>query len=129
MTDVRAYVQKALDSALSREGVLSYWQEKSKTEPDDPGEYIVYTQEGDSGKFYANNTLTVYSARIIIRYYYKKDRIDTPGGRALVKERERLILNTMEMFGFSCPDGAYDAGLIDNSGYYVTILDMNYENG
>lgn len=126
MTDVRVLVQAALDTALNGE-VCVFWQRRAEIE-DDPNsdEYIVYTIGGDRHSAFADGEPLTSKADATVRYYYKHETIDTPAGRAKVKEREATILTALKNADFSCPSGAFDAGDVDEVGCFTSVIECSY---
>lgn len=122
MTDIRALVQMALDTAFDGD-IYVYWQRKSGADVD---EYIVYTQGGDSSEAFADDTDIVKSASITVRYYYRAEKLDTKVGRAAIKSREDAIETALEGAGFEIPNGKFDAGDVDDIGFYVTVFECEY---
>jgi hypothetical protein len=126
MTDIRGIVQTVLDNALSEEGVRVFWHKKTETRGDDPDDYIVYTLDGDSSEFYADDDPIVKAANVAVRYYYRNIMLDTHTGRNTVKNREETIATALIENGFSLPYGYMDAGDIDDIGYGVTLFECEY---
>ncbi len=122
MSDIRGLVQTAVDAALYP-GVLTYWQRKSGADAD---EYIVYTQSGDSSEYHADNAPFVKAGGITVKYYYRAEKIGTPTGRQAVKSREEAIEAALEGAGFAIPFGKFDAGDVDDIGYFVTVFECEY---
>ena len=122
MIDLRGLVQTALDTALDEE-VLVYWQRKSG---DDADEYIVYTLAGDSSESHADDSALVMVGTLTVRYYYRAEKISTHTGREDVKTRESIIQEALEGSGFDIPFGRFDAGDVDDIGYYVTVWECEY---
>jgi len=127
MTDVKALVQKTLDSVLFQDKVYSHWQRKAEIPGENPDEYIVYTRDGDSNTYHADNGPLVKSAGVTLRYYYHKNKLETTAGRNLVTTRENTILTAMKATGFFCPDGAFDAGDIDGIGFFASVFEFNFD--
>lgn len=127
MTDIRALVQKTLDDSLYVDGIFSYWQRKSESGSKNEDEYVVYTRSGDSSTLHADNEPLVKSAGVTLRYYYRKNKLETSAGRALVTARETTILTAMKVAGFFCQDGAFDAGDVDGIGFFVSVFEFNYD--
>lgn len=119
---IRTLVQTTLDTALYA-NVLSYWQRKSGADAD---EYIVYTLNGDSGEEYADDDPLVKAGSVTVRYYYRAEKISTYAGREAVKSRENAIQTALENAGFEIPDGKFDAGDVDDIGYFVTVFECEY---
>jgi hypothetical protein len=123
MSDIRGMVQTALDTAL-KGAVYAYWQRKSGPDAD---EYIVYTLAGDSVEAFADDAPLVKSAGITVRYYYRAEKLDTHAGRQAVKIWEESIQAALEGAGFTIPFGAFDAGDVDDIGYFVTVFECEYQ--
>lgn len=123
MSDIHGMVQTALDTALAESGVYSYWQRKSGPDAD---EYIVYTQAGDSGEAFADDAPLVKSAGITVRYYYRAEKLDSHAGRQAVKIRGEAIQTALEGAGFTVPFGPFDAGDVDDIGYFVIVFECEY---
>ena len=122
MSDVRGQVQTTLDAALAGE-VYVYWQRKSGADTD---EYIVYTQSGDAEKLHADDIPVAKSCGITVKYYYRTDLLDTYSGRQAVKSRQLGIQEALEEAGFKIPFGSFDAGDVDDIGYFVTVFECEY---
>ena len=122
MSDIRSLVQAALDTALDS-AVKVYWQRKSGKDAD---EYIVYTQDGDLTEVFADNDPLVKAGDITVRYYYRPEKLDTQAGRDAVISREEAIEAALKDSGFDIPNGKYDAGDIDDVGFYTTVFDCEY---
>ena len=121
---IKTLVQTTLDTALyTSKGILSYDQKKSGADAD---QYIVYSQSGDSEEFHADDTVLVKAGRYTVRYYYRKEKLDTYAGRQDKKTVEDLIENSMRAAGFTLPAGRFDGGDIDDIGYMVTIFEFEY---
>lgn len=121
---IRSLVQLTLDNALYPKGVYSFWQRK--TEVDEHNEYIVYTTT-DIDEFFADDEPLVKSAEVTVRYFYRSGMAETEAGRQVVDDRKKLIMRSMKKAGFDCPFGAFDAGDIDNNGYFATIFEFEYK--
>jgi hypothetical protein len=122
MSDIRGMAQTALDAALYPH-VLTHWQRKSGPDAD---EYIVYTQSGDSSEAQADNKPLVKAASITVRYYYRAEKLDTHTGRQAVKAREVAIEAALVGAGLTIPFGKFDAGDVDDIGYFVTVFECDY---
>ena len=116
-------VQTALDTALYSQGVLSYWQRK--TGPD-ANEYIVYTISGDSAEVHADNKQLVKSGDVTVRYYYRAEKAESYTGRQAVTAQEDAIEAALKAVGFTIPQGRFDAGDLDDIGYFVTVFECEY---
>ncbi len=119
---IRSLMQTALDTALNP-SVLVHWQRKTGPDVD---EFIVYTLGGDSKEMPADDMPLIKNANITVRYYYRTEKIDTPAGRQAVISREDAIEAALETAGFSIPGGKFDAGDIDDIGFYVTVFECEY---
>jgi len=121
--DIRGIAQTAIDTDLAAAGVYSYWQRKSGPDAD---EYIVYTQAGDSNEFDADDMPLVKAGSMTVKYYYRAEKLDTYTGRQAVKSREEAIQTALEGAGFAVPFGPFDAGDVDDIGYFVTVFECEY---
>lgn len=119
---IRDKVQVALDTVLENK-VRVYWQRKSGPDAD---EYIVYSQSGDSEEFYADNESLVNAGGVTVQYFYRAEMLDTHKGRQLIKERETTIQSALKEAGFRIPFGRFDAGDVDDIGYFVTVFECEY---
>ena len=120
---IRSKVQTALDTALYALGVYSYWQRKSGA---DANEYIVYSLAGDSAEFHADDVPLIMQASLTVKYYYRAEKINTHAGRETIKGREATIQAALEGAGFIIPFGKFDAGDVDDIGYFVTVFECDY---
>lgn len=120
---IRSKVQTALDTALYASGVYSYWQRKSGA---DANEYIVYSLSGDAPDFHADDVPLTKEASVTVKYYYRAEKINTHAGREAVKNREATIQAALEGAGFIVPFGKFDAGDVDDIGYFVTVFECDY---
>ena len=119
---MRSLVQTTLDTALYPH-LRTYWQRKTGK---DAQEYIVYTLGGDSGEAFADDTAQAKNASITVRYYYQADLLDTNTGRQAIEARETAIQTALEGAGFTIPTGKFDAGDVDDIGYFVTVFECEY---
>lgn len=119
---IRTKVQTALDTVL-HPNVLSYWQRKSGKDAD---EYIVYTLNNDSAEIYADDEVWAKSAAVTVRYYYRAEKLGTHASREAIKLRETTIETALKGAGFTIPNGKFDAGDVDDIGYFVTVFECNY---
>ncbi|MDD3040778.1 hypothetical protein [Bacteroides sp.] len=118
---MRDVLQAALDAALYPQ-VLSYWQCKSG----DADEYIVYSRSGSSIEGSADDAPLVKAENMTIRYYYRGTKISDYAGRQAVEAREDAIQAAVENAGFFLPSGRFDAGDIDDIGFFVTVFECEY---
>lgn len=117
-------IQTTLDTALyTSKGILSHDQKKTGPDAD---QYIVYSQSGDSEEFHADDAVMLKAGSFTVRYYYRKEKLDTYQGRQSIKEVEDLIESSMKTAGFRLPFGRFDGGDIDDIGYMVTIFEFDY---
>ena len=119
---IRKLVQTTLDTAFAG-SVHVYWQRKSGA---DVNEYIVYSQAGDSGEGFADDVVVAKDASLTVRYYYRAGKLDTPLGRQAVEDREDVIEAALEGAGFASPNGKFDAGDVDDIGFYTTVWECEY---
>jgi hypothetical protein len=122
VSDIRALVQTTLDTALYP-NVYVYWQRKSNADVD---EYVVYTQSGDNRESFADDTVNLKAASITVKYYYRTEKLDTYAGKQAVKAREDAIETALENAGFTIPLGKFDAGDVDDIGFFVTVFECEY---
>jgi len=121
---IKTLVQTTLDTALyTSKGILSYDQKKSGADAD---QYIVYSQSGDSEEFHADDAVMVKAGNCTVRYYYRREKLETYAGRLAIKEVEDLIESSMRAAGFTLPTGKFDGGDVDDIGYMVTIFEFEY---
>ncbi len=125
MTEIGNLLQTALDASLAAERVYSYWKQKTETSGE-ASEYIVYTLNGDANEVFSDDTPLVKDATATIRYYYHDSLLDTYAGRQQVKGRAEVILQSLLAAGLTCPNGYFDAGDIDDSGYFAMIFEVEY---
>lgn len=87
----------------------------------DADEYIVYSQSGDSAESHADNQPIVKAGSITVRYYYRagKNRNTWQTGN---QDREDAIQTAIEGAGFIIPFGRFDAGDVDDIGYFCHRL-------
>lgn len=119
---IRYLVQSALDTALSP-SVLVHWQRKTGPDVD---EYVVYTFGGDSNEEHADDVPLIKAGSITVRYYYRAEKLDTHVGRQAIKSRESTIDTALRGAGFDLPNGYFDAGDVDDIGFYVTAFECEY---
>lgn len=120
---IRDLVQLTLDTALYPNAVFVYWQRKTGPDAD---EYVVYALSGDSEEDFADDTALTKNASITVRYYYRVQRLDTYASRQAIKAREAAIETALKNAGFSIPLGKFDAGDVDDIGYFVTVFECEY---
>ncbi len=126
MSDIRGLVQTTLDTELSG-AMFVHWQLRVEIQSDpNPNEYVVYTLGGDNDSAFADNEPLVKSADVTLRYYYRKEKLNTHAGREAVKSRENSMLTAMKTAGFYTPSGFFDAGDIDGIGYMVSVSEWSY---
>ncbi len=119
---IRRYVQQTLDNALSDLGVYSFWQRKTDI---DLEEYIVY-ETNDIDEAFAGLEPLIKVANVTLKYFYRQEMADTEASRQAIDSRKKQIMQTMKAAGFDCPTGAFDAGDIDDIGFYAVIFEMTY---
>ncbi len=121
---MKSLIQTALDTALyDTYKICSYDQRKTGQEVD---EYIVYAQSGDSDEFSADDETIVKSGNMTARYYYRTEKITTHEGRQAIRTREDAIETALKGAGFTIPFGRFDAGDVDDIGYFVTVFECEY---
>jgi len=123
MIDARDKVQTALDTALVGTGVYVFWQRRVEIAgATNPGEYVVYTLAGDRDRAFADNDPLIKNAEVVVRYFYRLEMVGTQTGRTAIKARETALLAALHGAGFRTPNGAFDAGDIDDVGYFTSII-------
>lgn len=121
---MKTLIQTALDTALySTYKICSHDQRKTGPDAD---EYIVYSQSGDSQEAFADNQPIIKAGSVTVRYYYRAEKIETHTGRQAIKTREDAIQTALEGAGFTIPFGRFDAGDVDDIGYFVTVFECEY---
>ena len=121
---MKTLIQTALDTALySTYKIQSHDQRKTGPDAD---EYIVYSQSGDSAEAHADNQPILKAGSMTVRYYYRAEKIETHTGRQAIKTREDAIQTALEGAGFTIPFGRFDAGDVDDIGYFVTVFECEY---
>lgn len=116
-------LQTVLDALLYPDHVHVYWQRKTKAAGRDPDEYVVYTLDSDPVGTYADNKPLAREANITVRYYYRDSLTETPAGRSRIESRAQSIVDALEAADFSVPQGAFDAGDIDDIGFGTKIIE------
>lgn len=119
---IRDLIQSALDTALYPD-VSVHWQRKAGPDVD---EYVVYTFGGDSNEEHADDVPLIKAGSITVRYYYRAEKLDTHAGRQAVISRENTIDTALKGAGFDLPNGYFDAGDVDDIGFYVTAFECEY---
>lgn len=117
-------LQTELDNLLYTDGVHAYWQRKADSDVSD--EYVVYALNGDAPLLSADNKIQVSDCRITVRYYYRDSLLDNAESRARIQARIYQIIDALRSSEFFAPDGAFDAGGIDDTGFTVTIIELAY---
>lgn len=120
---IKDLVQLTLDNVLFEKGIYVHEQRKTGADAD---EYVVYTFGGDIREDFADDETIVKNANVTIKYFYRSERLDNYSTRKKVREIENLIENTLEKAGFEMPFGRFDAGDVDDIGYFVTVFECEY---
>jgi hypothetical protein len=120
---IKDLVQLTLDTVLYPKNIYVYEQRKSGPDAD---EYVVYSSSGNSGEDFADDAVLTKNASVTIRYYYRAEKLDNYETRKKVREVEDLIENSLTSVGFEIPFGKFDAGDVDDIGYFVTIFECEY---
>jgi hypothetical protein len=119
-------IQTVLDTLLYTDNVHVYWQRRTKSAGRDPDEYVVYTLDGDPASAYADDKPLIREANIAVRYYYRESLTETVAGRAKIESRAQSIVAALEAADFSVPQGAFDAGDIDDIGFCTKIIECYF---
>jgi hypothetical protein len=126
VTDVRDLIQSTLDTALTAAKVYVFWQRKVEIAGDtNPDEYVVYTYEGDEPEIYADNVPLVVDSDATVKYFYRKDKLNSKTGRDGIKSRETGIKSALKAVGFTV-SGPMDVGDVDGIGFYCSVFDCSY---
>lgn len=120
---IKDLVQTTLDTVLYPKNVYVYEQRKSGPDAD---EYVVYSFGGDSGEDFADDSVITKNAQVTVRYYYRAEKLDNYATRKKVREIEDLIESSLNTAGFEIPFGRFDAGDVDDIGYFVTVFECEY---
>lgn len=120
---IKNKLQLCLDSVLYLKNIFVHEQKKSGP---DANQYVVYSLSGDIKETFADDTVSVKSANITVRYFYRESLLEKYSTRQEVRAIEQLIESTLEANGFEVPNGGFDAGDVDDIGYMVTIFECEY---
>ena len=127
MRDVRTLAQTTLDTALAPLGVYTFWQKKIEIASDsNPNEYIVFTYGGDGAELYADDSPLVERGYITIKYYFRAEQTETYAKRQIILGREYLIKAALKSAGFNIDVGPFDAGDVDDIGFYCTVFECSF---
>jgi hypothetical protein len=120
---VKDLVQLTLDNVLYEKGIYVYEQRKTGIDAD---EYVVYSLAGDVSEGFADDRALTKNASVTVRYYYRAEKLDNYSTRKKVREIEELIESALEEADFVIPYGRFDAGDVDDIGYFVTVFECEY---
>lgn len=120
---IKDLVQLTLDEVLYPKGIYVYEQRKSGQDAD---EYVVYSSSGDSKEDFADDKALTKNANVTVKYFYRAEKLDNYSTRKKVREIEDLIETALENAGFEIPFGRFDAGDVDDIGYFVTVFECEY---
>lgn len=120
---IKDLVQLTLDTVLYPKNIYVYEQRKSGPDAD---EYVVYSSSGDNREDFADDEVLIKNASVTVRYYYRAEKLDNYTARKKVREIEDLIESSLESVGFAIPFGKFDAGDVDDIGYFVTVFECEY---
>lgn len=120
---IKDLVQLTLDNVLYSKNIYVYEQRKSGRDAD---EYVVYSLSGDTREDFADDETMVKNANVTVKYFYRAEKLDNYTTRKKVREIEDIIETTLEESGFVIPFGKFDAGDIDDIGYFVTVFECEY---
>ncbi len=120
---IKELVQSTLDNMLYPKNVYVYEQRKIGVDSDS---YVVYSLSGQSREYYADDKAIIKKAGVTVKYYYRTEMLESTTNKEKVRETEQLIETALEEAGFSIPFGKFDAGDVDDIGYYTTIFECEY---
>lgn len=120
---IKDLVQLTLDEVLYPKGIYVYEQRKSGQDAD---EYVVYSSAGDSKEDFADDKALTKNANVTVKYFYRAEKLDNYSTRKKVREIEDLIETALGNAGFEIPFGRFDAGDVDDIGYFVTVFECEY---
>ena len=120
---IKDLVQLTLDTVLYPKNIYVYDQRKSGPDAD---EYVVYSASGDNRENFADDKVLIKNASVTVRYYYRAEKLDNYTTRKKVREVEDLIESSLNEAGFEIPFGRFDAGDVDDIGYFVTVFECEY---
>jgi len=120
---IKDLVQTTLDTVLYPKNILAHDQRKSGPDTD---QYVVYSSNGDSREDFADDEVITKNASITVRYYYRAEMLDNYDNRKKIREIEDLIETSLESAGLIIPFGRFDAGDVDDIGYFVTVFECEY---
>ena len=123
MAMIKALVQTTLDDALYSKGIYTHDQRRTGADAD---QYVVFSQSGDTRTDYADDVNLVRGAMITVKYYYRSEYLDNHNTKRHVRTIEQEIESTLEAAGFTIPNGKFDAGDIEDSGFFVTVFECEY---
>lgn len=120
---IKDLVQLTLDTVLYPKNIYVYEQRKSGQDAD---EYVVYNFNSDDKEDFADDETIVKNANVTVKYFYRAEKLDNYSTKKKVREIEDLIEISLEEAGFVIPFGRFDAGDIDDIGYFATVFECEY---
>lgn len=117
-------LQNVLDNFLLSENIPVFWQKRVSDDKFD--EYFVYALNGDDTIVSGDNKIISKNIGITLRYYYRDSILLNSESRKIVQNRIFNVIDTLRENGFFVPDGAFDAGVDDSTGYAVTVFELTY---
>lgn len=120
---IKDLIQTTLDAVLYPKNIYVYEQRKSGQDAD---EYVVYSLSGDIREDFADDETIVKNANVTVKYFYRAEKLDNYSTKKKVREIEDLIEISLEEAGFVIPFGRFDAGDIDDIGYFATVFECEY---
>lgn len=120
---IKNKLQLCLDTVLYPLGIFVHEQKKTGA---DANQYVVYSFSGDVKQAFADDEVSVKSANLTVRYFYRESLLEKYSTKQAVRTIEKLIESTLESNGFEIPQGGFDAGDVDDIGFMVTVFECEY---
>lgn len=120
---IKDLLQTTLDDVLYAKNIYVYEQRKTGADAD---QYVVYRMSGDVPENYGDDRVMSKSAKVTVLYFYRTDLLDNHDTRQQVREIENTIEDALEDAGFTIPFGRFDAGDVDDIGFFATVYECEY---
>lgn len=120
---IKDLIQTTLDAVLYPKNIYVHEQRKTGADAD---QYVVYRVAGDIPENYADDRVMSRNAKVTVIYFYRTDLIDNYETKQQVREIENTIESALEDAGFTIPFGKFDAGDVDDIGFFTTVFECEY---